>query len=261
MGNQEGMCCLSREKENHVMNNELVIYREYMNVKITVKLGDIQKESGESVICLYTNPDKIPLQHNIIQQIYDNICRIGYEQVYIQNLELSTYKCITYYRVRDFESEKDLFQYYNGFREWQIKFKNFISLSQLNDEEFKDILICDCPIKLNRAFSSEVLVRSVIDFIDESKNRLNIKSITLMNQDKKSSRFLKYELIKQIEESKEPILRKERQNKFMKFITSTKSITSEMGRQNKCDFSLKDFDLGDESKLILALKQDQIEEQ
>ncbi|CAD8141299.1 unnamed protein product [Paramecium pentaurelia] len=252
MGNQEGICCLSREKENHVMNNELVIFREYMNVKITVKLGDIQKESGESVICLYTNPDKIPLQHNIIQQIYDNISGIGYEQVYIQNLELSIFKCITYYRVKVFESEKDLFQYYNGFRE---------CLSQLNDEEFNDILICDCPIKLNRAFSSEVLVRSVIDFIDESKNRLNIKSITLMNQDKKSSRFLKYELIKQIEESKEPILRKERQNKFMKFITSTKSITSEMGRQNKCDFSLKDFDLGDESKLILALKQDQIEEQ
>ena len=37
----------------------------------------------------------------------------------------------------------------------------------------------------------------------------------------------------------------------MKFITSTKSITSEMGRQNKCDFSLKDFDIGDESKLAL----------
>jgi len=41
MGNQEGMCCLSREKVNHVMNNELVIFREYMNVNITVKLGDI----------------------------------------------------------------------------------------------------------------------------------------------------------------------------------------------------------------------------
>ncbi|CAD8136827.1 unnamed protein product [Paramecium octaurelia] len=250
MGNQEGMCCLSRQKENHVLTNELVIFREYMNVKITVKSGDIQKESGESVICLYTNPDKIPLQQNIIQSIYDNISRIGYEQVYIQNLEMSTYKCITYYRVRVFESDKDLFQYYNGFRE---------CLSQLNDEEFKDILICDCPIKQSRAFSAEVLVRSVIDFIDESKSRLNIKSITMLNCDKKSSRFLKYELIKQIEESKEPMLRKERQNKFMKFITSTKSVTS--GRQLKCDFSLKDFDLGDESKLVLALKQDQIEEQ
>ncbi|CAD8059032.1 unnamed protein product [Paramecium sonneborni] len=252
MGNQEGMCCLSREKENHVLNNELVIFREYMNVKITVKLGDIQKESGESVICLYTNADKIPLQQNIIQQIYDNLSRIGYEQVYIQNLEMSNYKCITYYRVRVFESEKDLFQYYNGFRE---------CLQQLNDEEYKDILICDCPIKQNRSFSSEVLVRSVIDFIEESKSRLNIKSITIMNCDKRSSRFLKYELIKQIEESKEPMLRKERQNKFMKFITSTKSVTSEMGRQNKCDFSLKDFDLGDESKLMLALKEDQQEEQ
>ncbi|CAK88398.1 unnamed protein product (macronuclear) [Paramecium tetraurelia] len=260
MGNQGGMCCLSRQKENHVLNNELVIIREYMNVKITVKLGDIQKESGESVICLYTNPDKIPLQQNIIQSIYDNISRsinyayplVGYEQVYIQNLEMSAYKCITYYRVRVFESDKDLFQYYNGFRE---------CLSQLNDEEFKDILICDCPIKQSRAFSSEVLVRSVIDFIDESKSRLNIRSITMLNCDKKSSRFLKYELIKQIEESNEPMIRKERQNKFMKFITSTKSITSEMGRQLKCDFSLQDFDLGDESKLVHALKQDQIEEQ
>ncbi|CAD8144179.1 unnamed protein product [Paramecium octaurelia] len=252
MGNQEGMCCLSRERENHIMNNELVIFREYMNVKITVKLGDIQKESGESVICLYINPDKIPLQQNIIQQIYDNLSRIQYEQVYSQNLEMNNYRCITYYRVRVFESEKDLFQYYNGFRE---------CLQQLNDEEFKDILICDCPIKQSRAFSSEVLVRSVIDFIDESKNRLNIKSITMMNCDKKSSRFLKYELIKQIEESKEPTLRKERQNKFMKFITSTKSVTSDMGRQNKCDFSLKDFDLGDESKLIQALKQNETEEQ
>lgn len=28
---------------------------------------------------------------------------VGYEQVYIQNLEMSVYKCITYYRVRVFE--------------------------------------------------------------------------------------------------------------------------------------------------------------
>lgn len=39
----------------------------------------------------------------------------------------------------------------------------------------------------------------------------------------------------------------------MKFITSTKSVTSEMRRQNDCDFSLKDFDLGDETKLLQQL--------
>ncbi len=43
------MCCLSRDKEYHILNNELVIFREYLNVKIIVKLGDISKESGESV--------------------------------------------------------------------------------------------------------------------------------------------------------------------------------------------------------------------
>lgn len=43
------MCCLSRDKESYILNNELVIFREYLDVKITVKLGDIQKESGESV--------------------------------------------------------------------------------------------------------------------------------------------------------------------------------------------------------------------
>lgn len=35
------MCCLSRDKENSFLNNELIIFREYMGVKITVKLGDI----------------------------------------------------------------------------------------------------------------------------------------------------------------------------------------------------------------------------
>ncbi|CAD8094121.1 unnamed protein product [Paramecium sonneborni] len=90
--------------------------------------------------------------------------------------EYSKYKIILF-----IQSEKDLFQYYNGFKE---------CLTQLNDDQYKDILICDCPIKLSRSFSSEVLVRSVIDFIEESNNRLNIKSITIMNCDKKSVIYL-----------------------------------------------------------------------
>ncbi|CAK86523.1 unnamed protein product (macronuclear) [Paramecium tetraurelia] len=235
MGNQEGICCLQRDKEYQVLNNELVIFREYQNIKITVKLGDIQNESAESVICLYTNPEKIPLQPSYTQQVYDNLCKIGYENVYSQNLDMSNYKCITYYRVRAFESEKDLFQYYNGFKE---------CLTQLNDDQYKEILICDCPIKQSRSISSEILVRSVIDFIEESNNRLHIKSITLMNCDKKCS------LVSSNMNQSNKLKSRNRQNKFMKFITSTKSEISEMGRQNKCDFSLKDFDLGDESKLM-----------
>lgn len=43
------MCCLSRDKESYILNNELVIFRSFRNVMITVKYGDIQKESGEGV--------------------------------------------------------------------------------------------------------------------------------------------------------------------------------------------------------------------
>lgn len=40
------MCCLTRDKEHLPLHNILVIFREYMDVKITVKLGDIKKENG-----------------------------------------------------------------------------------------------------------------------------------------------------------------------------------------------------------------------
>lgn len=49
MGNSEGLCCLSRDKESYILNNELVIFRNFKNVVITIKLGDVQKESSEAL--------------------------------------------------------------------------------------------------------------------------------------------------------------------------------------------------------------------
>ena len=48
MGNNT-VCCISRGKDSYILNNELVIYRNFKNVTVRVKQGDILKESGEGV--------------------------------------------------------------------------------------------------------------------------------------------------------------------------------------------------------------------
>ncbi|KAM3144257.1 hypothetical protein pb186bvf_003719 [Paramecium bursaria] len=237
MGNNT-VCCISRGKDSYILNNELVIYRNFKNVTVRVKQGDILKESGEGVVCLYYNPDKTAFTQLYDSEVYQNLQKSSFDTIIPQPLQHEFFRLIIYYHVKQFENDRDLFQYYNGYRE---------CLQSLNDEGLKDILISDCPNRLQRAFSAEVLIRSVMDFLEDSQ-QLNIKSITILNADKKCTRFLKYELIKYIEEYQQPSLRKERQNKFMKFITSTRSVTSKV--PDDCNFSITDFELGDESRLI-----------